>query len=341
MPAARSEGFLQPEGALVSPATPPIRDLFARWSGSAREPRNPPIASRFGHRRRLQLGEAGPVNIGREDARLNITFSQGAVYLIARAPMRSWNDHIEVLKPAIRIHPLAAHLKALQGELVATRSSGADDRSRPGSSRYAPAWPHLGYRRHRDRHSPTARRFTTHSRRRTLLRGLGSRTPGSNRPVDGTIHHPTHQFTRCSRYATKRHRQGHNDLIVPKSWKKARSQRQGRGGDTERGSLRPTRTTHVLVSSMATPFRVGKSARVYAIITTSRPEAPEEDLHALLMVDELRCKPPRLHTLRSMALRWRRHGGTYDDLHRRRPSQHSMIRGDSCRRSCADRTPAS
>ncbi|MBA3727316.1 MAG: PAS domain S-box protein, partial [Armatimonadetes bacterium] len=118
-------------GNLISPSLvtrplKPLGNLLKRlWGGArSRPPKALPNSRQNGSdtERRLNfMLESVPVNLWSTDAKLNITFSQGAgLHLIGM----SANEQVgmtlyEVLKtrdPGFT--PLAAHLRALQGELV-------------------------------------------------------------------------------------------------------------------------------------------------------------------------------------------------------------------------------
>ena len=113
----------------------PLGDFFSRLlRGVSRRPpkappRTRPTATDSDQRLSFML-ESVPVNLWSTDAQLNITFSQGAgLHLIgASATEQVGMTLYEVLKtrdPGFT--PLAAHLRALQGELAAGLSREADD----------------------------------------------------------------------------------------------------------------------------------------------------------------------------------------------------------------------
>src|SRR5580765_7953390 len=118
-------------GNLISPSAvtrplKPLGNLLKRLLGGARSrppsPAPPNRQNGSDSERRLSfMLESVPVNLWSTDAQLNITFSQGAgLHLIGT----SANEQVgmtlyEVLKTRDpRFTPLAAHLRALQGELV-------------------------------------------------------------------------------------------------------------------------------------------------------------------------------------------------------------------------------
>src|SRR5256714_4168941 len=118
-------------GKLTPPAVlrrlhKPLGKLLTRLYGKSRSsPPSPALLARHdsldSERRLSFMLESVPVNLWSTDARLNISFSQGAgLHLIGT----SANEQVgmtlyEVLKTRDpRFTPLAAHLRALQGELV-------------------------------------------------------------------------------------------------------------------------------------------------------------------------------------------------------------------------------
>src|SRR2546423_7108288 len=118
-------GKLTPPSVVLRPLKP-LGNLLTRLFGKSRSnPPSPALLARHdsldSERRLSFMLESVPVNLWSTDARLNITFSQGAgLHLIGT----SANEQVgmtlyEVLKtrdPGFT--PLAAHLRALQGELV-------------------------------------------------------------------------------------------------------------------------------------------------------------------------------------------------------------------------------
>src|SRR4029079_6096269 len=118
-------GKLIPSSVVTRPLQP-IADFARRLLGRMGAPpapatRDVPVSGLDSERRLSFMLESVPVNLWSTDAHLNITFSQGAgLHLIgASANEQVGMTLYEVLKtrdPGFT--PLAAHLRALQGELV-------------------------------------------------------------------------------------------------------------------------------------------------------------------------------------------------------------------------------
>src|SRR5213078_4906256 len=120
----RMRGKLTSPSAVLRPFKP-IGDLLRRLVGGFRsrpaKPDQPPRQLGDSERRLNFMLESVPVNLWSTDAQLNITFSQGAgLHLIGTGANEQVGMTLyEVLKtrdPGFT--PLAAHLRALQGELV-------------------------------------------------------------------------------------------------------------------------------------------------------------------------------------------------------------------------------
>src|SRR4029079_1663991 len=118
-------GKLIPSSVVTRPLQP-IADFARRLLGRMGAPpapatRDVPVSGLDSERRLSFMLESVPVNLWSTDARLNITFSQGAgLHLIGTGGNEQVGMTLyEVLKtrdPGFT--PLAAHLRALQGELV-------------------------------------------------------------------------------------------------------------------------------------------------------------------------------------------------------------------------------
>ncbi len=250
--------------------------------------------------------ESVPVNLWSTDARLNITFSQGAgLHLIGT----SANEQVgmtlyEVLKtrdPGFT--PLAAHLRALQGELVRYE---VEWRGRSFETRVEPL-------RSADGHiSGTVGIAIDITDRKTLYDALQTRNiyfaalfenaPEAIALLDEHDHiiRINRQFTSLFGY-TDGEAVGKNidDLIVPNELVdqgEKLTARVAAGENASGESLRRHKDGHMFwVSVSATPFRVGEEpARVYAMYhDISARKRAEEELRALLLVDELTGLPNR------------------------------------------------
>ena len=244
--------------------------------------------------------ESVPVNLWSTDARLNITFSQGAgLHLIGTGG----NDQVgmtlyEVLKtrdPGFT--PLAAHLKALQGELVRYE---VDWRGRSFETRVEPL-------RSADGHiTGTVGIAIDITDRKTLydavrkqnvyFASLFESAPQAIAILDEGDHimRINSEFTALFGY-TESEAIGAsiNDLIVPPEFVEegeAFTAQVASGESIRTESLRRHKDGHPFwVAIAATPFHAGdEPPRVYAMYhdITARKKA-EEELQALLLVDEL------------------------------------------------------
>lgn len=250
--------------------------------------------------------ESVPVNLWSTDARLNITFSQGAgLNLIGT----TGSDQVgmtlyEVLKtrdPAFT--PLAAHLRALQGELVRYE---VDWRGRSFETRVEPL-------RSADGHiSGTVGIAIDITARKTLYDALqkqnvyfASLFEGAPEAIAILDQHDrimriNGQFTGLFGY-TEEEALGKliNALIVPEELAEEGETlctRVDAGENVRAESLRRHKDGHTFwVSISATRFGAGdEPGKVYAMYQDiSARKRTEEDLRALLMVDELTGLPNR------------------------------------------------
>jgi diguanylate cyclase (GGDEF)-like protein/PAS domain S-box-containing protein len=250
--------------------------------------------------------ESVPVNLWSTDARLNITFSQGAgLHLIGT----SGNDQVgmtlyEVLKtrdPGFT--PLAAHLRALQGELVKYE---VDWRGRSFETRVEPL-------RSADGHisgtvgiaiDVTDRKmlYEALQKQNVYFASLFESAPEAIAILDegDTIMRINGQFTELFGY-TEPEAVGNNitDLIVPielAAEGASLTAKVASGDHVTMESLRKHKDGHAFwVSIVATPFNVGSEpGRVYAMYRDiSARKRAEEELRALLLVDELTALPNR------------------------------------------------
>jgi diguanylate cyclase (GGDEF)-like protein/PAS domain S-box-containing protein len=295
----------------------PLGDLFQRLlrrSGS-RPPTNvppspdPAPAPQNGsdtERRLSFMLESVPVNLWSTDARLNVTFSQGAgLNLIGT----SGSDQVgmtlyEVLKtrdPGFT--PLAAHLRALQGELVRYE---VDWRGRSFETRIEPL-------RGADGHiSGTVGIAIDITDRKTLYSALqkqnvyfASLFEGAPEAIAILDQHDrimriNGQFTALFGY-TEKEAVGEviNDLIVPEAYAEEGESLGARVATRENvraESLRRHKDGHTFwVSISATRFSAGdEPGKVYAMYQDiSVRKRTEDDLRALLLVDELTGLPNR------------------------------------------------
>ena len=250
--------------------------------------------------------ESVPVNLWSTDARLNITFSQGAgLHLIGTSASEQVGMTLyEVLKtrdPGFT--PLAAHLKALQGELVRYE---VEWRGRSFETRVEPL-------RSADGHiSGTVGIAIDITDRKSLYDALQTQNvyfaalfenaPEAIAVLDekDEIIRINRQFTSLFGY-TDREATGKNinDLIVPKEFVEEGEKLTAKvtaGENVAAESLRRHKDGHPFwVSIAATPFRVGgEPTRVYAMYhDISDRKRAEEDLKKLLLVDELTGLPNR------------------------------------------------
>ncbi|HUR00451.1 MAG TPA: diguanylate cyclase [Gemmatimonadaceae bacterium] len=273
--------------------------------GPKAEPPNRPRASETERRLNFML-ESVPVNLWSTDAHLNITFSQGAgLHLIGM----SANEQVgmtlyEVLKtrdPGFT--PLAAHLRALQGELVRYET---DWRGRSFETRVEPLRGADG------KITGTVGIAIDITDRKTLVDALQTQNiyfatlfenaPESIAILDehDRILRVNGQFTKMFGYTEKESLgKSINDLIVPKEFveeAEGLTSKVASGANVRAEGLRRRKDGHELwVAIVATPFHVGdESPKVYAMYhdISARKQA-EEDLRALLLVDELTGLPNR------------------------------------------------
>jgi diguanylate cyclase (GGDEF)-like protein/PAS domain S-box-containing protein len=244
--------------------------------------------------------ESVPVNLWSTDAQLNITFSQGAgLHLIgSRANEQVGMTLYEVLKTRDpRFTPLAAHLRALQGELVRYET---DWRGRSFETRVEPLRAADG------KISGTVGIAIDVTDRKSLYEALQTQnvyfaTLFENAPEaiailddHDYIIRVNGQFTSMFGY-TEDDSVGKNinDLIVPPELVvegEALTARVAAGEKLRIEALRRHRDGHTLwVAIAATPFAVaGQPGRVYAMYhDISAQKRAEDDLKTLLLVDEL------------------------------------------------------
>ena len=250
--------------------------------------------------------ESVPVNLWSTDARLNITFSQGAgLHLIGT----SANEQVgmtlyEVLKtrdPGFT--PLAAHLRALQGELVRYE---VEWRGRSFETRVEPL-------RSADGHiSGTVGIAIDITDRKSLYDALQTQSvyfaalfenaPEAIAVLDekDNIIRINRQFTTLFGYSdAEATGKSINDLIVPKELVddgEKLTAKVAAGENVSAESLRRHKDGHPFwVSIAATPFRVGEEpTRVYAMYhDISDRKRAEDELKKLLLVDELTGLPNR------------------------------------------------
>ena len=244
--------------------------------------------------------ESVPVNLWSTDARLNITFSQGAgLHLIGTTASEQVGMTLyEVLKtrdPGFT--PLAAHLRALQGELVRYE---VEWRGRSFETRVEPL-------RSADGHiTGTVGIAIDITERKTLYDALQSRNVYfaalfENAPEAIAVLDERDHIMRINRQFTTLFGYGDdeaigkniNDLIVPKELVTEGERLTAEvtaGENVSAESQRRHKDGHAFwVSIAATPLRVsGEPARVYAMYhDISDRKRAEEDLKALLLVDEL------------------------------------------------------
>jgi diguanylate cyclase (GGDEF)-like protein/PAS domain S-box-containing protein len=302
-----------PSPSAVPNLLKPLRALLGRVlrRPPARPPARPALADlgRAGSDTEQRLSfmlESVPVNLWSTDAKLNITFSQGAgLHLIGSTA----NEHVgltlyEVLKtrdPGFT--PLAAHLRALQGELVRYET---DWRGRSFETRVEPLRDADG------RISGTVGIAMDITDRKSLYNALETQsiyfaTLFENAPEAIAILDERDRILRINGEFTRmfgfsdRESVGKtiNDLIVPAELVDEAVALTGRvasGENVRAESLRRHRDGHsIWVAIAATPFKVdGEPAKVYAMYhDISARKRAEEDLKALLLVDELTGLPNR------------------------------------------------
>jgi diguanylate cyclase (GGDEF)-like protein/PAS domain S-box-containing protein len=303
-------------GKLISPSAVirpfrPLGSLLKRLLGRSSERlAEQPAAVRHNgldsERRLSFMLESVPVNLWSTDAQLNITFSQGAgLHLIGT----SANEQVgmtlyEVLKtrdPGFT--PLAAHLRALQGELVRYET---DWRGRSFETRVEPLRAADG------KISGTVGIAIDVTDRKSLYAALQTQnvyfaTLFENAPeaiaiLDEHDHviRTNGQFTTMFGYSEDEAAgRNINDLIVPKELVgegENLTARVAAGEKLRTESLRRHKDGHTLwVAIAATPFGVvDQPGRVYAMYhDISARKRAEDELKALLLVDELTGLPNR------------------------------------------------
>ena len=262
--------------------------------------------------------ESVPVNLWSTDTELNITFSQGAgLNLIGMGANEQVGMTLyEVLKtrePGFT--PLAAHLRALQGELVRYETEW---RGRSFETRVEPQRGADG------KITGTVGIAIDITERKHLYDAIQSQnvyfaTLFENAPeaiaiLDEHDHivRINGQFTSMFGYSEKESvGKNINDLIVPTELVEEAATLTATvasGGNVRTESLRRHRDGRTLwVAIAATPFRVGdEAAKVYAMYhDISARKRAEEDLRALLLVDVLTGLPNRrgFMTLSEQALK--------------------------------------
>jgi diguanylate cyclase (GGDEF)-like protein/PAS domain S-box-containing protein len=289
----------------------PIGNLLKRLlGGSSSRPAKPAPAIRqngLDSERRLSfMLESVPVNLWSTDAQLNITFSQGAgLHLIGtRANEQVGMTLYEVLKtrdPGFT--PLAAHLKALQGELVRYET---DWRGRSFETRVEPLRGADG------RISGTVGIAIDVTDRKSLYEALQTQNvyfatlfesaPEAIAILDEHDHiiRINGQFTTMFGY-TEDEAVGRNinDLIVPQGLVEEGERLTARVTAGEKltvEALRRHKDGHTIwVAIAATPFGLmDQPGRVYAMYhDISARKRAEDELKALLLVDELTGLPNR------------------------------------------------
>ena len=250
--------------------------------------------------------ESVPVNLWSTDAHLNVTFSQGAgLHLIGT----SANDQVgltlyEILKTRDpTVQPLAAHLRALQGELVRYET---DWRGRSFETRVEPLRATDG------RITGTVGIAIDITDRKTLHQALKTQNVYfaalfENAPEAIAILDDSDRITRINGEFTNLFGytsaevvgQNINELIVPRELVEEGANLTARAASGENvrvESVRRHKDGHpISVAVSATPFRVGSEpGKVYAMYhDISVQKRAEEDLRALLLVDELTGLPNR------------------------------------------------
>lgn len=301
---------------LISPSAvtrplKPLGKLLKRLLGGSRSraPGSLPDTRHNGSDSEKRLSfmlESVPVNLWSTDARLNITFAQGAgPHLIGS----SANEQVgmtlyEVLKSRDpRFTPLAAHLRALQGELVRYE---VEWRGRSFETRVEPL-------RSADGHiTGTVGIAIDITDRKTLYDALQTQNVYfaalfENAPEaialldeDDNIIRINRQFTTLFGYGDEEAvGRNINHLIVPNEFLEEGENLTATVASGEKvvaETLRRHKDGHTFwVSINATPFRVGtEPARVYAMYhDISARKRAEAEIRALLLDDELTGLPNR------------------------------------------------
>jgi diguanylate cyclase (GGDEF)-like protein/PAS domain S-box-containing protein len=296
-------GVLRPFGPLANLVTRALGRLRSRRSPDGPATRQ----NRLDSDRRLSfMLESVPVNLWSTDAHLNITFSQGAgLHLIGARPNEQVGMTLyEVLKtrdPGFT--PLAAHLRALQGELVRYET---DWRGRSFETRVEPLRAADG------RITGTVGIAIDVTDRKSLYDALQTQNVYfaalfENAPEaiaildeDDHIIRINGQFTNMFGY-TEDDAVGKNinDLIVPQELVdegRSLTARVAAGEKLITQALRRHKDGHAFwVAISATPFGVSdQPGRVYAMYhDISAQKRAEDELKALLLVDELTGLPNR------------------------------------------------
>ncbi|HET6760689.1 MAG TPA: diguanylate cyclase [Gemmatimonadaceae bacterium] len=289
----------------------PLGKLLKRLLGGSRSraPGSPPDTRHNGSDSEKRLSfmlESVPVNLWSTDARLNITFAQGAgPHLIGS----SANEQVgmtlyEVLKSRDpRFTPLAAHLRALQGELVRYE---VEWRGRSFETRVEPL-------RSADGHitgtvgiaidiTDRKTRYDALPTQNVYFAALFENAPEAIALLDehDNIIRINRQFTTLFGYGDEEAvGRNINHLIVPNEFLEEGEKLTATVASGEKvgaETLRRHKDGHTFwVSINATPFRVGtEPARVYAMYhDISARKRAEAEIRALLLDDELTGLPNR------------------------------------------------
>jgi len=303
-------GTLTSLSAVPRPSKP-IRSLLSRLLRGLRrasappEPPHTPTTSDTERRLSFML-ESVPVNLWSTDAKLNVTFSQGAgLNLIGSSASEQVGLTLyEVLKtrdPSFA--PLGAHLRALQGELVRYETTW---RGRTFETRVEPM------RESDGRITGTVGIAIDITDKKKLYQALHTQNvtfaalfesaPEAIALLDETdkIIRINSEFTQLFGYGSDEAvGRNINDLIVPRELYEESSSLTARvtaGENVRAESVRRHKDGHTIsVAVAATPFRVGdEPGKVYAMYhDISARKRAEEELRALLLVDELTGLPNR------------------------------------------------
>ena len=288
----------------------PTGNLFKRLLKGFRSRRSPdtatPRMSSDTEQRLSFMLESVPVNLWSTDAKLNVTFSQGAgLHLIGRSATDQVGMTLyEVLKTRDpTVAPLAAHLRALQGELVRYET---DWRGRTFETRVEPMMGSDG------RISGTVGIAIDITDRKSLHQALQTQNvhfaalfesaPEAIAILDehDDIIRINGEFTKLFGFAAgEATGRNINDLIVPRELNEEGAGFTARvaGGESVRvETVRRHKDGHsISVALASTPFRVGNEpGKVYAMYhDISARKRAEDELRALLLVDELTGLPNR------------------------------------------------